>query len=113
MMARLESVTAASPFDFLTQRRNTPTPFCCAGTTRTSAVAEAVDAAVRLRAFAFLTDLKQVYGDSPLPRAPLEKGFEFEGVRVPFLGVPQTTDARMRAMAEELHVPALQRRWDT
>jgi len=41
---------------------------------------------VRLRAFAELTDLKQIYGDSPIPRAALEKGFEFDGVRVPFLG---------------------------
>lgn len=41
---------------------------------------------MRLRAFAELTDLKQIYGDSPIPRAALEKGFEFDGVRVPFLG---------------------------
>lgn len=49
-------------------------------------MAEAVDPAVRLRAFAVLADLKQVYGDSPIPRAPLEKGFDFDGARVPFLG---------------------------
>ena len=47
---------------------------------------EAVDAAVRIRAFAVLADLKQIHGDSPIPRAALEKGFEFDGVRVPFLG---------------------------
>jgi putative restriction endonuclease len=49
-------------------------------------VVEAVDAAVRTRAFAMLADLKQIHGDSPIPRAALEKGFEFDGVRVPFLG---------------------------
>jgi putative restriction endonuclease len=49
-------------------------------------VAESVDAAVRLRAFAVLADLRNVYGDSPIPRTVLAKGFEFEGVRVPFLG---------------------------
>ena len=47
---------------------------------------EAVDAAVRTQAFAVLVDLKQIHGDSPIPRAALEKGFEFDGVRVPFLG---------------------------
>src|ERR1051326_9022678 len=63
-----------------------PTPTCSAGTTKTSSVVEAVDAAVRTQAFAVLVDLKQIHGDSPIPRAALEKGFEFDGVRVPFLG---------------------------
>lgn len=45
-----------------------------------------IDAAVRLRAFAVLADLKQIYGDSPIPREPLERGFTFEGARVPFVG---------------------------
>ena len=47
---------------------------------------EGLDAAVRLRAFAVLADLKQIHGDSPIPRTALEKGFEFDGVRVPFIG---------------------------
>lgn len=51
-------------------------------------MAEPVDAAVRLRAFAVLGDLRNVYGDSPIPRTVLLKGFEFEGTRVPFLGPP-------------------------
>ena len=45
-----------------------------------------VDAAVRVRAFAFLTELRQIRGDAPLPRTALERGFDFDGVRVPLLG---------------------------
>lgn len=45
-----------------------------------------LDAAVRLRAFEFLSDLRQRYQDKPLPRAILERGFDFEGTRVPLLG---------------------------
>lgn len=45
-----------------------------------------VDAAIRLRAFECLAELRRRYVDRPLPRAVLEAGFDFEGVRVPLLG---------------------------
>lgn len=51
-----------------------------------SAADRDVDAAVRVRAFEFLTELRHIHGDSPLPRAALERGFDFEGARVPLLG---------------------------
>jgi len=45
-----------------------------------------VDAAVRVRAFDFLGDLRQRFGDAPLPRAVLDRGFDFDGTRVPLVG---------------------------
>lgn len=45
-----------------------------------------LDAAIRLQAFQFLTDQRQRYGDSPLPRAVLQRGFDFEDRRVPLVG---------------------------
>ena len=50
---------------------------------------DALDTAVRLRAFAVLGDLKQVHGDSPIPREALLKGFDFEGRRVPLISAQQ------------------------
>jgi hypothetical protein len=44
------------------------------------------DAAVRLRAFAFLTDQRRRFGEASIPRTILERGFDFEGVRVPLIG---------------------------
>jgi putative restriction endonuclease len=44
------------------------------------------DAAVRLRAFEFLRDLRQRLGDASIPRPLLERGFDLEGVRVPLIG---------------------------
>jgi putative restriction endonuclease len=45
----------------------------------------AFDTQVRLRAFAFLEEQQKIY-DETLPRSVLEKGFDFEGTRVPLLG---------------------------
>jgi putative restriction endonuclease len=47
-----------------------------------------IDAAVRLRAFDFLADLRQRHPDTPLPRDLLLRGFDFEGMRVALLGPP-------------------------
>src|SRR5881296_2487319 len=44
------------------------------------------DAAVRLRAFDFLTEQRRRFGEASIPRAVLERGFDFEGVRVPLIG---------------------------
>jgi len=44
------------------------------------------DAAVRLRAFDFLTDQRRRFGEASIPRSILERGFDFEGVRVPLIG---------------------------
>ena len=44
------------------------------------------DAAIRLRAFDFLTAQRRRFGEASLPRAVLERGFDFEGVRVPLIG---------------------------
>jgi putative restriction endonuclease len=44
------------------------------------------DAAVRLRAFEFLAEQRCRYTNAPVPRAILEQGFQFEGVRVPLIG---------------------------
>jgi putative restriction endonuclease len=44
------------------------------------------DAAVRLRAFDFLREQRQRLGDASFPRQILERGFDFEGVRVPLIG---------------------------
>jgi putative restriction endonuclease len=45
-----------------------------------------IDAAVRLRAFDFLAEQRRRAGDAPLPRGVLERGFDFDGRRVPLLG---------------------------
>src|SRR6266508_3871152 len=44
------------------------------------------DAAVRLRAFDFLTDQRRRFGEASITRSILERGFDFEGVRVPLIG---------------------------
>ena len=44
------------------------------------------DASVRLRAFAFLAEQRRRFGEASLPRAILERGFDFEGIRVPLIG---------------------------
>jgi putative restriction endonuclease len=44
-----------------------------------------VDAAVRLRAFEFLTEQRRRFGEGSIPRAVLERGFDFDGVRVPLI----------------------------
>jgi putative restriction endonuclease len=44
------------------------------------------DAAVRLRAFEFLRELRQRLGEASIPRSILERGFDLEGVRVPLIG---------------------------
>jgi putative restriction endonuclease len=44
------------------------------------------DAAVRLRAFDFLTDQRRRFGEASIPRSILERGFDFDGVRVPMIG---------------------------
>jgi putative restriction endonuclease len=43
------------------------------------------NAVIRLRAFQFLDSLKKSVGDA-LPRDVLERGFDFDGIRVPMLG---------------------------
>jgi len=43
------------------------------------------DAAVRLRAFDFLTEQRRHFGEASIPHAVLERGFDFEGVRVPLI----------------------------
>src|SRR5882724_11442307 len=45
-----------------------------------------LDAVVRLRAFAFLTDQRRRFGEASIPRSVLERGFDFEGTRVPLIG---------------------------
>jgi len=45
-----------------------------------------LDAAVRLRAFDFLRDLRTRFGDAPFPRSVLDRGFDFDGTRVPLVG---------------------------
>src|ERR671924_333423 len=56
------------------------------GTIGIASLPDERDAAVRLRAFDFLTVQRRRFGDSSLPRAILERGFDFEGVRVPLIG---------------------------
>src|SRR5271157_540155 len=43
-----------------------------------------VDEAIRLRAFTWLKEQETIHGDV-LPRSLLEKGFDFEGERIPLL----------------------------
>jgi putative restriction endonuclease len=45
----------------------------------------ALDTQVRLAAFPFLEEQQKIYGDA-LPRSVLERGFDFEGSRVPLIG---------------------------
>ena len=44
------------------------------------------DIAVRLHAFDFLREQRRRFGDASLPRSILERGFDFDGVRVPLIG---------------------------
>ena len=44
------------------------------------------DATVRLRAFDFLTEQRRRFDEASIPRSVLERGFDFEGVRVPLIG---------------------------
>jgi len=44
------------------------------------------DAAVRLCAFEFLTEQRHRLVEASIPRSILERGFDFEGVRVPLIG---------------------------
>jgi putative restriction endonuclease len=46
-----------------------------------------IDSRIRLRAFAFLAEQTQRYGEV-LPREVLIEGFEVDGVRVPLIGPP-------------------------
>jgi putative restriction endonuclease len=43
------------------------------------------DAAVRLRAFEFLAEQRRRFGEGSIPHAVLERGFDFDGVRVPLI----------------------------
>jgi putative restriction endonuclease len=45
----------------------------------------ALDTQIRLQAFAFLEEQRNLYGDT-LPRSVLARGFDFEGTRVPLIG---------------------------
>ena len=45
-----------------------------------------LDAAVRLRAFEFLTEQRRRFGEGSIPRTILERGFDFENTRVPLIG---------------------------
>ena len=45
-----------------------------------------LDAAVRLRAFDFLSEQRKRFGEASIPRSVLARGFDFEGVRVPLIG---------------------------
>ncbi|PYO45652.1 MAG: HNH endonuclease [Gemmatimonadetes bacterium] len=49
-------------------------------------MAEDRDAAVRLRAFDFMREQRQRFAETSIPRPILERGFDFEGVRVPLIG---------------------------
>jgi hypothetical protein len=55
---------------------------------RAAAMTDDRDAAVRLRAFEFLTDQRRRFGEASIPRSVPERGFDFEGVRVPLIGPP-------------------------
>ena len=48
-------------------------------------MASDLDSRVRMAAFAFLREQRQLHGDG-LPRRVLTEGFSFEGVRVPLVG---------------------------
>ena len=45
-----------------------------------------IDAAVRLRAFEFLTEQRRRFGEGSIPRTILARGFDFESTRVPLIG---------------------------
>ena len=45
-----------------------------------------LDVAIRLRAFDFLTEQRRRFGEASIPRTVLERGFDFEGQRVPLIG---------------------------
>src|SRR3989454_9920467 len=45
-----------------------------------------LDAAVRLRAFEFLGEQRRRFGAASIPLSVLERGFDFEGTRVPLIG---------------------------
>src|SRR5262245_41707411 len=47
---------------------------------------EDLDATVRLRAVEFLTEQRRRFGQSPIPRTTLERGFDFESTRIPLIG---------------------------
>ena len=47
---------------------------------------EDLDATVRLRAFEFLTEQRRRFGQASIPRAILERGFDFESTRIPLIG---------------------------
>ncbi len=49
-------------------------------------MAEDIDAAVRVRAFEFLREQRRRFGESSIPHAILERGFDFAGTRVPLIG---------------------------
>lgn len=44
-----------------------------------------LDAAVRLRAFEFLTEQRARFGEASIPHTVLLRGFDFEGIRVPLI----------------------------
>jgi putative restriction endonuclease len=44
------------------------------------------DAAVRLRAFQFVTEQRRRFGEASIPRSIFERGFDFDGARVPLIG---------------------------
>src|ERR1700730_4580998 len=63
---------------------------CSSGTLTRCSVARPdvwadLDSRVRTRAFQFLREQTELYGDEVLPREVLAKGFEFEGQRVPLI----------------------------
>src|SRR5262249_47323726 len=64
----------------LAPRRSPPTPIPAA------ILVDDRDAAVRLRAFEFLTEQRRRFGEASLPRSILERGFDFQGTRVPLIG---------------------------
>jgi putative restriction endonuclease len=49
-------------------------------------LAEDIDTVVRVRAFEFLREQRRRFGESSVPHAVLERGFDFEATRVPLIG---------------------------
>src|SRR6058998_3065256 len=78
--------SAAASFAHQGSRAPGQTRLCSVGTKSIATLADDRDAAVRLRAFQFLTDQRQRFGEASIPRAVLERGFDFESVRVPLIG---------------------------